>query len=342
MPFDATMFMQLGARGSLQWWDAMSASDLDVPVDASAATDRETWLTLIEQIGEEEGSFEPLGPHHWAMFVEDGRTLVVSFETIASARARAGQMPLIHPIAAEMGWSHLCLIADDLPWFRDPAVYGHFDRLVDDAFFEDFDHVLFYGAGPAGYAACAYSVASPGAQVLALAPLATLTPAIASWDDRFKDTRRLDFTTRYGFAPDMIEGCAALSLVCDPHSPLDAMHASLFHAPHTTRLTLRNAGPNLEATLARLHVLDQVIIQAAEARLTPASFAQAWRKRRDDAAYLKQLLALVEGKGSKARVRALCENVTRRHKIARFRRRLADLDAAEAVAAVEADAAATV
>ena len=303
----------------------MSNMNLDVPVDASTATDRDTWLALIDQIGAEEGYFQTLGPRHWALFVDDGTTLVVSFETVESARARQGQMPLLHHIAAEMGWSHLCLIAEDLTWFRDPAVYRYFDRLVDDAFFEDFDRVLFYGAGPMGYAACAYSVTSPGAQVLALAPLATLTPAIAGWDDRYKGDRCLDFTSRYGFAPDMIDGCASLSLICDPYARTDAMHAALFHAPHTRHLTTRYAGSDLEVVLARLGILDEVIIQAAEARLTASSFALLWRKRLGDATYLKALLQAVEATGSKRRVIALCENVARRLRLARFRKRLLEL-----------------
>ena len=117
-------------------------------------------------------------------------------------------MPLGAEHRAAGGWSHLCLIAEGDTWFRDPAVYAYFDRLVDDAFFEDFDHVLFYGAGMAGYAACAYSVAAPGAQVLALNPRATLDPAAGRWDDRDRAARRLDFTSRYGYAPDMLEGAA--------------------------------------------------------------------------------------------------------------------------------------
>ena len=307
----------------------MSNTELDVPVDASAATDLAGWLALIDQIGGEEGYFQTLGPRHWALFVDDGTTLVVSFETVASARARQGQMPLVHPIAAEMGWSHLCLIAEDQTWFRDPAVYGYFDRLVDDAFFEDFDRVLFYGAGPSGYAACAFSVTAPGAEVLALAPVATLNPAQAGWDDRYKSGRALDFTSRYGFAPAMIEGCARLSLVCDPLARADAMHAALFHAPHTRLLRTRYAGADLEATLIRLGILDEVIIQAAEARLSTTSFAVLWRKRLTDAPYLKSLLQAVEATGSTRRVIALCENVARRLRIARFRKRLVELTGAD-------------
>ena len=298
---------------------------MDVPVDASAATDRASWLDLIDRIGEEEGYFQTLGPKHWAMFVDDGATLVVSFETLASARSRQGQMPLVHHIAAEKGWSHLCLIADEQTWFRDPAVYAYFDRLVDDAFFDDFDRVLFYGAGAMGYSACAFSVASPGAQVLALAPMATLNPAQARWDERHKHGRRLDFTSRYGYAPDMIDGCAALTLICDPYVRTDAMHAALFHAPHTRQINVRYAGSELETTLARLGILDEVIIQATEARLTASSFAALWRKRLDDATYLKFLLQAVEATGNTARVLQLCRNVTTRLRIPRFRKRLMEL-----------------
>ena len=155
----------------------MPEPDLDVPVDASAATDRDTWLALINLIGEEEGYFQTVGRNHWAMFVDDSPTPIVTFETMDQARARQGQMPLAHHIAAAKGWSHLCLISDGQTWFRDPAVYAYFDRLVDDAFFDGFDRVLFYGAGPSAYAACAFCVAAPGAQVLVLNPIATLDPA---------------------------------------------------------------------------------------------------------------------------------------------------------------------
>ena len=303
----------------------MSNSEMDVPVDASAATDRVSWLRLIECIGNEEGSFENLGNSHWAMFVEDGRDLVVTFESIATARARQGQMPLVHHIAAAKGWSHLCLISDGPTWFRDPAVYAYFDRLVDEAFFEDFDSVTFYGAGPMAYAACAFAVTAPGCNILALSPVATLSPALTGWDTRFKDARRLDFTSRYGYAPDMTEGCARLAVICDPRSKIDLMHAALFHAPQTLLIPARHAGEFIEPMLARIGVLDETIIEAAESRLTAASFATLWRKRLGDAIFLKHLLQAVEATGNRRRVIRLCEYVAARHRISRFHKRLAEL-----------------
>ena len=298
---------------------------LDVPSGAGAAIDRDSWLDLIDMIGEETGYFQTVGPRHWAFFVDDSPTLIVSFETIASARARPGQMPLAHGIATQHGWSHLCLIAEDQTWFRDPAVYAYFDRLVDDAFFEDFDRVLFYGAGPAGYAACAYAVTAPGAQVLALNPLATLNPAQAGWDDRYKSDRRRDFTSRYGFAPDMVDGAAHVTLIHDPKVRLDAMHAALFHAPYTTTIAARFAGTDVEAALNRLGILPDLIVQAAQGQVTRAGFAALWRKRRDDTTYLKTLQQSVASSGSAAREIMLCRNVAQRLKTTRYRKRLAEL-----------------
>ena len=301
----------------------MPEQTVEIATDASNATDKAAWLALIDRIGEEAGYFQTVGNHHWALFVDDSPTLLVSFETIETARARPGQMPLAHGIAVKQGWSHLCLIAEDQTWFRDPAVYAYFDRLVDDAFFEDFDRVLFYGAGPAGYAACAYAVCAPGAQVLALNPVATLNPAQAGWDDRHKSARRLDFTSRFGFAPDMVDGAAHVTLIIDPRQRLDAMHAALFHAPYVTTIAARLAGADIEATLTRLGVLGDLITQAVAGSLTLTSFAGAWRRRRNDTTYLKNLL--LAASPSAAREIMVCRNVVKRLKSARFRRRLTEL-----------------
>lgn len=305
----------------------MSDPRVEVPTDASAATDRDTWLALIDAIGEEEGYFQTVGPRHWAMFVDDSPTLLVTFETLDQCRARPGQMPLAHALAAANGWSHLCLISDGQTWFRDPAVYGYFDRLVDDAFFEDFDRVLFYGAGPGSHPACAYSVASPGARVLALNPVATLDPAQSGWDDRYRADRRRDFTSRYGYAPDMVEGAAQVTLVLDPAEQADAIHAALFHSPHIATLPARMAGAEVEPALARLGVLDPMIIAAMHGTLTRASFATLWRKRRDDGPYLRTLMQETATSGHVVRELAVCRVAAKRIKSGKVRKRLAELTA---------------
>lgn len=299
------------------------------PQDASAATDRDGWLELMDKIGEESGDFNTLGEHHWAFFVDESPTLLVTFETLDTIRkASPSQMPLGHQIAAQKGWSHLCLIAEGPTWWRDQAVYRHFDRLVDDAFFEDFDRVVFYGAGAGGYAACAYSVCAPGATVLAVQPQATLDPAVTGWDRRFLAHRRLCFTDRYGYAPDMIEGTGEVFIAYDPMQPEDAMHAALFARPYVTALRCPHLGAQVDLSLDQMHVLSDLIKAACEGKLTPALFTQLWRQRRNFTPYLKRLLAAAAVANQTGREAMICRNVVQRLNAPRFRKRLNQLEGA--------------
>ena len=295
----------------------------------ATATEAETlqeWLTRLDQIAEEAGYLEQLGPAHHALFVDDGPTLLVSFETVNEIRTtREGQMPMGYMLARREGWSHLCLMADGDTWYRDPAVFGYFDRLVDDAFFEDFDRVVFYGSGMGGYGATAFSVCAPGATVVAVQPFATLDPLIAGWDDRHFRKRRLDFSTRYGFAPEMTEGAGEVFVIYDPRVTLDAMHSALFTKSFVTKLRCRNLGETLEATLMHLGVLPGVLKAACDGQLTPAAFWRLYRARRDYGPYLRTLMGRLDGDDHKLLTALLCRNVTSRLKAPRFKRRLAEL-----------------
>lgn len=292
------------------------------------------WLREFVEITEEHGHFQPLGKHHFAALVESGSTLLVSFETLPMMRTEGE--PLGWRMVRDHGWSHLCLACDGDTWFRDARVHAYFDRLVDDGFLEDFDRVLFYGAGPCGYAAAAYSVTAPGATVLAVAPQATLDPAVTLWDDRFLHMRRTDFTSRYGYAPDMIEAAEAAFLIHDPTIDADAMHAALFRRPNVTPLHLRRMGPGIEADLKSMQILHRLLELAGTGRLNRVSFARLARTRRSHPPYLRRLLAALEGQERPGLALALCRNVVGRMKAPRFARRLEMLEAAAARPAPEA------
>jgi len=267
-------------------------------LDATDAATRDEWFARIDAIGEELGYFQNLGPRHAAFFVDDSpATLIVTFETVDSIRTGSpGQMPFGYTVAREQGWSHLCLIAEGETWYRDPIVWGYFDRLVDDAFFEDFDRVVFFGADMGGYAAAAYSVAAPGATVICLQPQATLDPRVTEWDSRFARHRRLDFTSRYGFAPDMVEGAAQVFILYDPERGQDAMHSALFTRPHVTRLRCRHIGARMQLELTRMKVLPDLLLHAGRGELDAATFHRLFRNRRHHLAYLLRLLARLEAR----------------------------------------------
>ncbi|MCW1933192.1 phosphoadenosine phosphosulfate reductase [Pararhodobacter zhoushanensis] len=263
--------------------------------DASEAETDADWLSILEEIGEEAGYFSPLGDKHSAFFSDLGGVLLVSFETLSGVRqAGGGQMPLGYQIAAPRGWSSLTILAHDETWFRDANLYGYVDRLIDDAFFEDFDRVVFYGAGMGGYGAAAFSVAAPGCTVVALAPQATLDTDVAEWDRRFLRARRYDFNTRFGYAPDMSEGCERVFIVYDPIQQVDAVHAALFKGAHVSRLRARNVGRDPQAELARINVLRPLLDAACDGTLTPQRFYALWRARRDNPHYLGRLIGRLQ------------------------------------------------
>jgi hypothetical protein len=269
---------------------------------ASAAASGGDWLSAMDLIAEDDGYLERLGARHWAFFAEDRPQLLVTFERAETIRARESQLPAAYEMAKARGWSILTLIAEGETWWRDRAVWGYFDRLVDDAFFEDFDRVVFYGAGMGGYGAAAFSVAAPGCTVLALAPQATLDPELAEWDRRFLKARRLDFGHRFGFAPDMVEGCERAFLIYDPAQQVDAVHAAMFRGPQVVKLRARHIGRDPQAELAKLNVLRPLVDAACSGTLTAPLFFRLWRARRESASYLGRLIGRVQGMEKPARL----------------------------------------
>ena len=312
-------------------------SPLPAHYDASMASDRESWMARLEEICAEEGYFDPVGAHHHAFFTDEGPVLLVSFETIDSVRARPGQVPFALNVAAAQGWSSLTLIADGETWYRDPAVYRYFDRLIDDAFFEDFDRVVFFGAGMGGYAACAFSVCAPGATVLAIAPRATLSPGIAGWDRRHLAARKHSFSDRFGYAPEMVEGTDAVFVIHDPRETEDAMHAALFTKPFVTQLRAPFAGARADISLANMGILAPLLEAAGAGTLSAPLFHRLWRRRRVFGPWLKTLLAHLEGKGQFRRALGLCRSVNQRVQAPRFRRRQGELEQLVAKSGAKAD-----
>ena len=295
---------------------------------------RHQWLDAVEQIVDEDGHIEALGRQHHAIFFEEGANLIVSFETLQGIQVLSDlAQPLGWDMLREGGWSSLCLASNGDTWFRDPAVYAYFDRMVDDGFFDEFENVVFYGAGPCGYAAAAFSVASPGARVMLIQPQATLDPRVTEWDDRFADMRRTDFTSRYGYAPEMLDAADRAFVLYDPRQTLDAMHAALFTRPNVEKFRLRFMGDALQTDLLEMGIWTPLIDAAGDGTLDAAAFARLYRARREHRPYLRNLLDALEPTGREALIEALCRNVGTRIRGRRFVARLQQLKAARTAAA---------
>ncbi len=296
--------------------------DSPPPFDTSFnGLDWVSWLRAAEEVAGDDGYVERLGPRHAAIFVEEKPTLLVSFE---SRQSILGLSQTEHPLGWSMvkalGWSHLCLLCDGETWFRDRTVYGYFDRLVDDGFFDEFEQVIFYGEGACGYAAAAFSVAAPGAKVVALRPQATLDPRITEWDDRYAEMRRVAFDDRYGYAPDMLDAAEHAFVLYDPEIALDAMHAALFTRHNVTKFRVRFLGSRLEQALTEMDVLLRILAQVSSGKLNRLSLARLFRARRGHVPYLKRVLARLERENRLYLVALWSQAVMREIPGPRFRR----------------------
>lgn len=266
------------------------------PVTLPDSLSAAEWIAELAALGAERGYYTPLGKKHSALYVaKSSKVLLVAFESMAHIRVSSpGGVPFGFQFAESRGWSHLSLIARRETWFRSPHVWRFFDRQIDSGFFEEFDQVVFYGAGMGGYGAAAYSVAAPGSTVIAVAPQATLVPERARWDTRFCEHRTRDFTSRYGYAPDMIDAAKALYLLFDPGETEDAMHASLFHGDHVHRICYRRGGAgSIDADLRSMGVLDATFDAFATGSLSPLDIHTALRARRRHTPWLRASMGRV-------------------------------------------------
>jgi hypothetical protein len=285
------------------------------------------WLSELAAVAQENGFFRSLGSKHFSAFVQRGDTLVVTFETIEGMRSLSPRAePMGWKLVREQGWSHLCIASNGDTWFRDTHVYGQFDQLIDDGFFDQFETIVFYGAGPGGYAAAAFSVAAPGSQVVMIQPQATLDPRVTEWDTRFPHMRRTEFTSRYAYAPDMLDACEKSFVLFDPTEHLDGMHAALFIQAGATPLAMRNAGNELQTALMRMKILFPLLTKAADHTLNRETFAKMYRARRKNRTYLRRLLFILDAKGRDELTYLLLKNVSSRMRAPLFSRRLAKLE----------------
>ncbi|MCT4577450.1 phosphoadenosine phosphosulfate reductase [Donghicola sp.] len=287
------------------------------------------WLERLVEIGEEHGYFQPLGDEHLAVFIDKKPQLLVTFETLNSAQTSTdlGQ-PMGFDLVRALGWSHLALISDGDTWFRADPVYGLFDRLIDDGFFEEFDNVVFYGKGSCGYAAAAFSVACPGSTVIAIQPQATLEPQLTNWDERFHPIRMTSFTDRYGFAPDMLEAAERGYIIYNPADTYDSMHAALFRRPNVTPVRLHHMADDLEHHLVEMQILYRMLAKAMSGKLDPNAMHRLMRARREYLVYLRALASDLRQRRRNSYEALVLRSITSRMRAPRLAQRLRELEAA--------------
>ncbi len=137
--------------------------------------------------------------------------------------------------------------------------------------------------------------------------------------------RRTDFTSRYGYAPDMIDAADTAYIFFDPEIPQDAMHAALFTKPNVTKLRMRHLGYNMEKHLTQMKILPEMIYEAGEGILDEEVFYKAYRIRRRYLPYLRGMLKHLENSDRSKMTALYCRSVVRRTGRPLFRKKLEEL-----------------
>jgi pimeloyl-ACP methyl ester carboxylesterase len=291
-------------------------------MDANAPPETQSdWREELRRLGAAEGFYEELGDKHTALHIKRGSTLIVTFENLDHVfEDGEGKMPWGFDFVTKRGWSMLGLMAHDWTWYRDEDVYAFFDRLKLEGFFDGFERVVFYGASMGGYAAAAFSAACPGATVVAISPQATLSRTDAIWETRYHKAWKRDFSTRYGYAPDMVQSAEKVFLFYDPFSSLDAMHASLFRGDNVVKLRCRYFGHRIASMWIRLGILKPIVEGSIAGTLTEPAFYKMLRGRREDMRYQREMLERLEKKNRPWLIVTYCEAVLARRRGPKFRK----------------------
>lgn len=282
------------------------------------------------KLGASDGFYRELGQEHSALFVEGGRTLLVTFENLDHVADRGDdRLPWGYGFVTGQGWSLLGMMAHGWTWYRDAHVYAFFDELAADGFFDRFDRVVFYGGSMGAYAAATFARAAPGATVIAISPQATLSREIAPWETRYHKVWKRDFgrNSPYSYAPDGAETASRVYLFYDPSSPLDAMHAALFQGENTTRFYCRRMGHRIASLWLQMGILKDLVTGCVDGTLTRTGFYRALRARRQSGRYERELLDAVLRLDRPALTRRLCRAVLARRRGPRFRRALVEAEA---------------
>jgi hypothetical protein len=259
----------------------------------------DSWDDIANRLAGKDGWYRPGTNGHSFIFVpRDPGTLVVTFDNLDIAMTkREDRRPWGYSFIKDQGWSMLGVLAGGWTWYREPWVHEQFDDLKKTGFFKQFNRVVFYGASMGGYAACAFSPAAPGCDVVAISPQSSVDKSVVPWETRYKTVWDRDFTGKYGDAAKVSKAANRVSILFDPYEPLDAQHAARFTNKNVQHLRAPLLGHRLGSSLNQMGILSPIILGALNGTLTREGYYQMLRQRRSFPRYQRELFKRAVDKG---------------------------------------------
>lgn len=197
--------------------------------------------------------------------------------------------------------------------FREQWVSDQFDQLKKDGFFKQFNRVVFYGASMGGYAACAFSPAAPGCDVVAISPQSTVDKSVVPWESRYKVVWDRDFSGKYGDAALVSKKANRVSILYDPYEPLDAQHAARFTGKNVQHLRAPLLGHRLGSSLNQMGILSPIILGTLDGTLTSEEYYKLLRTRKTSPRYQRELFKKAVSKGHTDLAKSLGEHILKQN-----------------------------
>jgi hypothetical protein len=265
------------------------------------------WDDIAVGLAGKDGWFRAGTANHSFLYIPRSTdTLVVTFDNLDIAMTkREDRRPWGYSFIKAQGWSMLGVLSCGWTWYREAWVSEQFDQLKADGFFKQFKHVVFYGASMGGYAACAFSSAAPGCDVIAISPQSTLDKLIVPWESRYKVAWDRDFSGPYGDAAKASKGARQVYILYDPYEPLDAGHAARFTNKNVQYLRAPLLGHRLGSSLNQMGILSPIILGALNGTLTSLEYYQLLRARKDSPRYQRELFKRAVSAGHKDLAKSL-------------------------------------
>ena len=270
-----------------------------------------SWDRIAKELAGDKGWFRPgTNGHSFLYMPRSSDTLVVTFDNLDIAMTkREDRRPWGYSFIKDQGWSMLGVLAGGWTWYREQWVSDQFDQLKDEGFFKQFKRVVFYGASMGGYAACAFSSAAPGCDVVAISPQSTVDKNVVPWESRYKVVWDRDFSGKYGDASKVSQAANRVSILYDPYEPLDAQHAARFTGNNVQHLRAPLLGHRLGSSLNQMGILSPIILGALDGSLTSHEYYKLLRTRKDSPRYQRELFNRAVDKGHKDLARSLGEHI---------------------------------
>lgn len=294
---------------------------------AATPPEPQDWAGIAAMLAGKDGWFRE-GEAHSFLYVPRGSdTLVVTFDNLDIAmEKREDRRPWGFSFIEKQGWSMLGVMANGWTWYRDPWVHEQFDDLATSEFFDRYKRVVFYGASMGGYAACAFSPARPGCEVVAISPQSTLDKTLVPWETRYSTAWDRDFSGPYGDAAEVSKEAGKVTILYDPYEPLDAGHVARFGHDNVVKLRTPLMGHRLGSSLQQMGILAPITVGALNGTLTEAEFYRLIRARKTFGRYHKELFRRALSRGRQDLARRIGRWVLTRGDNRFIRKELARLD----------------